>query len=379
MPIEGKDYRPLCDSLGVALRVVPEGAAMTLQHLVAEAKSADPTKLMTAVLDATFRPHVEALYEACLELCAASDVTVAGSPCWVMKAASLRTGVPFAALHFIPALVPSKVVPPAIFPPWRWLARPGWALLRAMMDMAFREWPRRFFAEKGLPPIRHAIPDAVFSEHLNLHAASPSFWPPSPDWSDIHCVCGEFFMPREAEAWAPSPALRAFLDEGPEPVLLSLGSWEHMLPERARALLGEAARRSKMRAIVQTKMSGDEARDGDVFVLPWAPHRRLVPYCSLVVHHGGAGTTHMALRAGKPAVVLPFILEQRGWARRVEHVGAGIWRSFWRARPEDVGAMIRHVAASAPLRQRASEMAKAMAAEDGTGAATKRIERLAAR
>lgn len=375
-PVDGKDYRTLCESFGAALQLVPECMPVTLQQLVRDAKSADPTKLITAVLDLTFFPYIEAMYAASLDLCATSDVVVAGSSCWQLKAASLRTGVPFVAVDYLPGLVPSRVVPPALLPPWRWLARPGWALMHVMMDMAFRKAPKKFFADKGLPPIRHAIPDVVFSDHLNLHAASPSFWPPAPDWSDIHCVSGEFFMPTDAEGWAPSPSLRAFLEEGAQPVLLSLGTWELMAPDRVRSLLVDSARHAKTRVIVQTKLSTDEGRDGDLYFLPWAPHRHLISSCSAVVHHGGAGTTHMALRAGKPALALPFILEQRMWAKRLEQVGAGRWLSFWKATPEKVGSLIRDVAASEPFARRAAEMAGAMAGEDGTGMATRRLERL---
>jgi UDP:flavonoid glycosyltransferase YjiC (YdhE family) len=247
-----------------------------------------------------------------------------------------------------------------------------------MFDMAFTKAPRKFFAEKGLPPIRHAIPDVIFSDRLNLHAASPSFWPAAPDWSDIHCVCGELFMPPDAETWSPSPALEAFLGEGTQPVLWTMGSWEHMAPERIRTLLVESARETKLRAVIQTKASQDEGRDGDLYFLPWAPHRHLAPLCSAVVHHGGAGTTHMALRAGKPAAVLPFIIEQRMWATRVKEVGAGDWLSFWKATPQKVGALVRRVVDSALHRQRASDMARAMVDEDGTGVATARLERLVA-
>jgi sterol 3beta-glucosyltransferase len=377
-PVDGKDYRPLCESLDVALTVVPERMAVTLQQLVRDAKSANPTKLSKAVLDLTFYPYIEAMYAASLDLCASSDVVVGGSSCWQLKAASLHAKVPFVALDFVPGIVPSREIPPAIFPAWRWLARPAWALMGVMFDMAFRKAPREFFAEKGLPPIRHTIPDVIFSDCLNLHAASPSFWPPAPDWSDIHCVSGEFFMPLEAEAWAPSPSLRAFLEDGSKPVLLTLGSWEHKAPQRVRTLLVESARHAETRAIIQTKTTDDEGQDGDLYFLPWAPHRHLAPLCSAVVHHGGAGTTHMALRAGKPAVVLPFILEQRMWATRLKKVGAGDWLSFWKASPQKVGSLIRGVVGSAPLQQRASDMAKAMVEEDGTGVATNRLERLVA-
>jgi UDP:flavonoid glycosyltransferase YjiC (YdhE family) len=378
-PVDAKDYQALCRSFGVELKLVPDQMEITLQRLVSDAKKKDPTKLMSAVLDLTYHPHVEAMYAAALDLAASSDVLVSGPTCWTLKAASAKTGVPYAAVDYVPALVPSHEVPPVIFPSWKWLAGPTWWLLHRMMDMAFCEAPRKFFAEKGLPPIRHAIPDVVFSEHLNLHAASPAFWPPAPDWSDIHCVCGEFLVPGDAESWSPSPSLHEFLDAGPPPALLSLGSWEHMAPERTRALLIESAREAKMRAIVQTKTDAGEGRDGDLYFLPWAPHAHLVPSCSVVLHHGGAGTTHMALRAGRPALVLPFILEQRMWARKVQRAGAGLWRSFWKATPRNVGALLRKVASSEALRAGATKLARAMAAEDGTGAATRRLERLASR
>jgi UDP:flavonoid glycosyltransferase YjiC (YdhE family) len=245
------------------------------------------------------------------------------------------------------------------------------------MDMAFRKQPQKFFAEKGLPPVRHTIPDVLFSDRLNLLAASPAIWRAAPDWSDIHCVCGDFVMPGEVEPWEPSPSLLAFLEAGAKPVLLSLGSMEHMAPERARNLLVGSARHAKTRAIIQTKTSDDEGRDGDVYFLPWAPHRHLAPYSSAVVHHGGAGTTHSALRAGTPSVVVPFIFEQRLWAKRLRQVGAAARPiSFWKATPEKVGSRIREAVASESLQRRAWELANAMAKEDGTGVATRRLERL---
>jgi len=80
--IDGKDYGPLCASLDVAQKNVPEKMNVSLQQLVREAKSKDPTKLMTAVLDLTFYPYVEAMYEAALELCATSDIVIGGPSCW---------------------------------------------------------------------------------------------------------------------------------------------------------------------------------------------------------------------------------------------------------------------------------------------------------
>jgi UDP:flavonoid glycosyltransferase YjiC (YdhE family) len=41
-----------------------------------------------------------------------------------------------------------------------------------------------------------------------------------------------------------------------------------------------------------------------------APHARLFPRCAAIVHHGGAGTTAAALRAGTAQVILPVMLDQ---------------------------------------------------------------------
>lgn len=65
------------------------------------------------------------------------------------------------------------------------------------------------------------------------------------------------------------------------------------------------------------------AREHCCFVAS-APNQWLFPRCACIVHHGGAGTTHAALSAGKPAVITPISFEQPDWARRIERLGVGV-------------------------------------------------------
>jgi UDP:flavonoid glycosyltransferase YjiC (YdhE family) len=60
-----------------------------------------------------------------------------------------------------------------------------------------------------------------------------------------------------------------------------------------------------------------------VLAIDGAPHGHLFPRLSVVVHHGGAGTTAAALRVGVPQVVVPHIADQPYWGRRVHELGAG--------------------------------------------------------
>ncbi len=341
------------------MRVVPEGAVVTVDEIVREHPDAGPTKILEAVIARAFRPYVDAMYEAGRELCKRSDVVIGTSSSWPLKAAAMSVGVPFAVVDYMP-VVPSRVVPPTGLANWGPLNGLRWVVLNRMLDMAFLRDPAALFEKVGLPKPKHAA-DVIHSGVLDLHAASPAICPPAPDWGASHVVCGELAVDERDEPWTPSPALAEFLESGP-PVLMSLGSMEHMAPDRARDLLVASARAAKVRALVQTKREREEGRDGDLFFVPWIPHRHILPRCAAVVHHGGAGTTHAAARAGLPSVVLPFIMEQRFWGMRLAQLGAAAApRSFWKAKPD---AVARDLHRAIAMKRSAGELADSMAREE---------------
>ncbi|MGH2402310.1 MAG: glycosyltransferase, partial [Candidatus Limnocylindria bacterium] len=104
-------------------------------------------------------------------------------------------------------------------------------------------------------------------------------------------------------------------------------------------------------------------------------HRALFPRAALVVHHGGAGTTHAVVAAGVPSVVIPHIGDQRYWADRLRRLGAA---------PPPVASkglegvalaeIVRAAADDRPLREAARQLAARMAGEDGIGAAVGLLE-----
>jgi sterol 3beta-glucosyltransferase len=63
-------------------------------------------------------------------------------------------------------------------------------------------------------------------------------------------------------------------------------------------------------------LDGDDGPlDDQIFFLRHAPHDALFPRMAAAVHHGGAGTTAAAARAGIPSIVLPFFGDQPFWAQ----------------------------------------------------------------
>ena len=61
----------------------------------------------------------------------------------------------------------------------------------------------------------------------------------------------------------------------------------------------------------------------DLLVTGPLPHPQLFAHLAAVVHHGGAGTTATAARAGIPQIIVPHLLDQFFWAKRIRDLGLG--------------------------------------------------------
>ncbi|MGA2975578.1 MAG: glycosyltransferase [Spirochaetia bacterium] len=176
----------------------------------------------------------------------------------------------------------------------------------------------------GLPP--HPLRPPLASWRKNgvpvLYGYSPSVVPQAGDWDQTCAVCGYWFSPMES--WSPPAALSDFLAAGPMPLYIGFGSMASADPSRMTAIVLEALRRTGHRAILASGWGGllDEALPQSVLPVESVPHEWLFPRVAAAVHHGGAGTTAAALRAGIPSIVVPFFADQFFWGLRLSQLGA---------------------------------------------------------
>ena len=108
-------------------------------------------------------------------------------------------------------------------------------------------------------------------------------------------------------------------------------------------------------------VTGDQHPD-HVKVVRAVNHAAVFPACRAVVHHGGAGTTAAALRAGIPTLILfADWLDQPLWASAVKQLEVGFGRRFSEITVETLVADLRSVLAPryvAQARAVATQMTK---------------------
>ena len=154
---------------------------------------------------------------------------------------------------------------------------------------------------------------------------SPGLVPKPSDWGPEIDITGFVFLDL-ASSFEPPKTLTNFLEAGEPPVYIGFGSIVVDDPDKFTALIFEAVKRTGVRALVSKGWGGlgDENNTPDnVYMLENTPHDWLFPRVSAVVHHGGAGTTAIGLKCGKPTMIVPFFGDQPFWGAMIAKSGAG--------------------------------------------------------
>lgn len=227
----------------------------------------------------------------------------------------------------------------------------------------------------GLTPTSDPLGSDTLSDCLALYAISPSIMPKPSDWPAHAHFIGYFYLD---EDWSTiDPALKAFLSLGPPPVAVSFGSMVFDDSKRVTDILVQAAELTNCRMVIQRGWGGlgVGVRSSSVYVADYVPHGWLFSRASCVIHHGGAGTSAAAFRAGTPVIVIPQILDQGLWAEcaaRLQVAAAVIPPS--RLTAIGLSRAISDAVTNPKYRQAAVELANRIRMEEGVKSARIMIE-----
>lgn len=142
----------------------------------------------------------------------------------------------------------------------------------------------------------------------------------------------------------PLPAeLHAFLDRGEAPLLAGFGSMP-AASDVTRSLV-DATRAVGRRLLVSKGWAALDAiaDTADCLVIDDVNYELLLPRVAAFIHHGGAGTTAAAARAGVPQIVTPMFGDQFYWASRVVALQVGTTLPHAGLTEQALAASLRHV------------------------------------
>jgi UDP:flavonoid glycosyltransferase YjiC (YdhE family) len=237
----------------------------------------------------------------------------------------------------------------------------------------------RLRAELGLPRGAQPLLEGQHSPTMALALFSPFLAKPQPDWPTNTRVTGfpfydrrDFFGETEMQQ-----ELREFLDEGPPPIVFTLGSAAYWVADNFYRDSIRAAQELGQRALLligHERNRPTEPLPAGMAAFEYAPFGEVFPRASVIVHQGGVGTTGQGMRSGRPVLIVPHAHDQFDNAARVVRLGCGrmIARPRYNARTaiRELGAIMGNPSYA----NRAAEVGELVKQENGAKAAVDAIE-----
>jgi vancomycin aglycone glucosyltransferase len=354
------DFAALLARVDVPL--IPLGSSVReLVHGAKPSTPADAPRVAAELVAAQFETLAPAA-EGC-------DALVASG----LMPAGARSVAELRGIRYVCAVVNPRSLPSPHYPP---LPRPGrpfppgvtdnrvlWDVDAEKVDALYRTPLNTHREALGLPPVER-VRAHVFTDQPWL-ATDPLLapWPGSPDLDVVRT--GAWILTDER----PLPdELEEFLAAGTPPAYVGLGSVR--APDDIARVAIESIRAQGRRVVLSHGWADLDLIDDkdDCFVVGEVNHQALFPRVSAVVHHGGAGTTTAAARAGVPQVVIPQIADQPYWAGRVADLGIGAAHDGAIPTTESLSAALR-TALAPQTRARATAVADMIRTDGATVAA----------
>ncbi|MGE2813684.1 glycosyltransferase [Mycobacterium heidelbergense] len=278
--------------------------------------------------------------------------------------------IPLATLHYFPVRPNGQLLSFLPAPLGRLAMRVfDWVGWRA--EKKFDDAQRR---ELGLPKATGPSPRRIAERgSLEIQAYDEVCFPGLAaewaKWDGLRPFVGAVTMELPTDA---DEEVASWIAAGKPPIFFGFGSMPVDSPADTVAMIGAACAELGERALVCAGWS--DFRD-----VPGFEHVKVVgavnvaaifPACRALVHHGGAGTTAVGLRAGVPTLILSTDLDQTLWGLRVKRLKVGTARRFSGTTRESLVADLRTIlepAYAVRAREIATQMSKP--AESVTAAA----------
>jgi len=170
-----------------------------------------------------------------------------------------------------------------------------------------------------------AIKHALFSERV-IYTISPTLFKRPEYWNENIQVLG-YHERQKTSHWKPSKELDAFMAKHEKILLVTFGSMINTNPVEKTKVFLTILQENKIPAIINTASGGliQPAIYNTDFLhfVDRIPYDYIFPKLYGVIHHGGSGTTHTAVKYGCASMIIPHIIDQYVWNKIIHKKGLG--------------------------------------------------------
>ena len=200
-----------------------------------------------------------------------------------------------------------------------WITNTGKAIVLKKVSRKYRK-------DNNGPRITvSSIKKAMLEKENTFYAVSPSLFPRPDNWPEQAKVVGYYERDKTLN-WQPNEVLIKFLERHEKIVLITFGSMSNSNPAEKTGVIVEVLKKHNIPAIINTSWGGLEAMSeppGNILFVNNIPYDWAFPKMYAIIHHGGSGTTHTALKYACPSLVIPHILDQFFWSKTITDLHLG--------------------------------------------------------
>ena len=343
----------------------------------------NPIQQAEKILTYGFDPFMQDIYSTAKYLSENNDLVIGHFFVYPLQVAAEKFNTTYITINIVHNCLPSKFnCPPGMPDIGKWFYPIGWQIVRKMINKIFLPRVNKLRIREGLLPNKDVMTDVWASKFLNFIAVSPTICQPKEDWDKSTNICGFINSIENNQREELPEGLDEFLNNGEPPVYLTFGSMMKpnlKLIQKTVSIWSEAIELVSCRAIFQIPWNDLSIFDTEknVFKVKRSPYLEVFPRCSLIVHHGGAGTTQSSLISGKPSIIVAFMSDQTFWGSELERLGvAGKTILKKSLTSKQLAKRIRSVLAKPSLSEKAKLIGEKLKKENGLENALLLIEEL---
>lgn len=208
----------------------------------------------------------------------------------------------------------------------RFLNRLSYSIQSLVLSLATYFITKKYHKElmgKTINPLR--IRKRLLNKTKSFYTISPTLFPQPKGWKQNANVVG-YFERKKYTSWKADKSLEEFIENNDKIVFITFGSISNTNPiQKTKAILN-ALYKHKTPAIINTSWGGlvePEKYPDHIYFVNNIPYDWVLPKMYAVIHHGGSGTTHLALKYGCASLIIPHFIDQFYWNSIIYKLKAG--------------------------------------------------------